>query len=153
MSLRWFGADLERKGEPWICVRRDCRLREEARAALEDALHEVKRVIVGQDGMLERLVVALLAGGHVLLEGVPGLARRSPVKTLADVLGGSFAGSRYNPTSCPPIWSARGSTAPAKATSMSTRAGFGKFLLADRDQPRPGEVQSALLEVHARSIR
>ena len=62
----------------------------EAHAALETALFEVKRVIVGQEGMLERLLVALLAGGHVLLEGVPGLAKTLTVKTVADVLGGSF---------------------------------------------------------------
>src|SRR5215207_2476894 len=62
----------------------------EAHAALETALFEVKRVIVGQEGMLERLLVALLAGGHVLLEGVPGLAKTLTIKTVADVLGGSF---------------------------------------------------------------
>ena len=56
---------------------------DEARDALEAALHEIKRVIVGQDAMLERLLVALLAGGHVLLEGVPGLAKTLTVKTLA----------------------------------------------------------------------
>ncbi len=60
----------------------------EAHDALEAALFEVKRVIVGQEGMLERLLVALLAGGHVLLEGVPGLAKTLTVKTVADVLGG-----------------------------------------------------------------
>ena len=56
---------------------------EELRAEVQEALHEVKRVIVGQDAMLERLLVALLAGGHVLLEGVPGLAKTLTVKTLA----------------------------------------------------------------------
>src|SRR3990172_4246455 len=76
-------------------------LREEARNGLEDALHEVKRVIVGQDGMLERLVVALLAGGHVLLEGVPGLAKTLTVKTLADVLGGSFRRVQFTPDLVP----------------------------------------------------
>ncbi|MGZ5356846.1 MAG: AAA family ATPase, partial [Solirubrobacterales bacterium] len=53
-------------------------------------MFEVKRVIVGQEAMLERLLVALLAGGHVLLEGGPGLAKTLTVKTLADALGGSF---------------------------------------------------------------
>src|SRR6201991_3301460 len=62
----------------------------EAHAALERALFEVKRVSAGQEGMLERLLVALLAGGHVLLEGVPGLAKTLTIKTVADVLGGSF---------------------------------------------------------------
>ena len=60
----------------------------EAHAALEATMFEVKRVIVGQEAMLERLLVALLAGGHVLLEGVPGLAKTLTVKTLADALGG-----------------------------------------------------------------
>ena len=61
--------------------------REDPRAALEEALYEIKRVIVGQDAMLERLLVSLLAGGHVLLEGVPGLAKTLTVRTLARVLG------------------------------------------------------------------
>ena len=60
----------------------------EAHDALETALFEIKRVIVGQEAMLERVLVALLAGGHVLLEGVPGLAKTLTVKTVADVLGG-----------------------------------------------------------------
>src|ERR1700761_2025890 len=72
-------------------------LREEARAALQDALHEVKRVIVGQDAMLERVLVSLMAGGHVLLEGVPGLAKTLTVKTLAQVLGGSFRRVQFTP--------------------------------------------------------
>src|SRR3712207_9344607 len=63
---------------------------EAARDALEDALFEVKRVIVGQDAMLERVLVALLTGGHVLLEVVPGLAKTLTVRTLAGVLGGTF---------------------------------------------------------------
>ena len=61
------------------------------RQGLEEAMYELKRVIVGQDAMLERLLVALLAGGHVLLEGVPGLAKTLTVKTLAQVLGGQLA--------------------------------------------------------------
>ena len=74
--------------------------RAEARDALQEALYEIKRVIVGQDAMLERLLVSLLASGHVLLEGVPGLAKTLTVKTLAAVLGGELqpdpvhAGSR-----------------------------------------------------------
>ena len=58
-------------------------------AALEAALFEIKRVIVGQEGMLERVLVALLSGGHLLLEGVPGLAKTRTIATLAQVLGGS----------------------------------------------------------------
>src|SRR6516165_7573583 len=76
-------------------------LRREARAALSEALHEIKRVIVGQDAMLERLLVSLLAGGHVLLEGVPGLAKTLTVKTLAAVLGGSYSRIKFTPDLVP----------------------------------------------------
>src|SRR5579871_1769407 len=75
--------------------------RREARDALQEALHEVKRIIVGQDAMLERLLVSLLAGGHVLLEGVPGLAKTLTVKTLAAVLGGSFRRIQFTPDLVP----------------------------------------------------
>src|SRR5690348_2672210 len=71
------------------------------RAALQEALQEIKRVIVGQDAMLERLLVSLLAGGHVLLEGVPGLAKTLTVKTLAQVLGGSFSRIQFTPDLVP----------------------------------------------------
>ncbi|HEY0632866.1 MAG TPA: AAA family ATPase, partial [Thermoleophilaceae bacterium] len=74
---------------------------DEPRAVLEEALFEMKRVIVGQDAMLERLLVALLAGGHVLLEGVPGLAKTLTVKTLAQVLGGSFKRVQFTPDLVP----------------------------------------------------
>src|SRR5437764_15403411 len=76
-------------------------LRGEASRALEEALYEVKRVIVGQDAMLERLLVSLLAGGHVLLEGVPGLAKTLTVKTLAAVLGGSYNRIQFTPDLVP----------------------------------------------------
>src|SRR5881398_3884036 len=74
---------------------------EDPREALQEALHEIKRVIVGQDAMLERLLVALLAGGHVLLEGVPGLAKTLTVKTLAQVLGGTFKRIQFTPDLVP----------------------------------------------------
>src|SRR6201992_4393799 len=107
-------------------------LREEARAALQDALHEVKRVIVGQDAMLERVLVALLTGGHVLLEGVPGLAKTLTIKTLADVLGGSFARIQFTPDLVPAdlvgtrIWH-------PESGEFDTELGpvFCNFLLAD----------------------
>src|SRR6201996_7917934 len=73
----------------------------EAHDALENALFEIKRVIVGQEAMLERVLVALLAGGHVLLEGVPGLAKTLTVKTVADVLGGSFKRLQFTPDLVP----------------------------------------------------
>ena len=72
-----------------------------AHHALENALFEIKRVIVGQEAMLERVLVALLAGGHVLLEGVPGLAKTLTVKTVADVLGGSFKRLQFTPDLVP----------------------------------------------------
>ena len=94
----------------------------EPRGALEEALYEIKRVIVGQDAMLERLMVALLAGGHVLLEGVPGLAKTLTVKTLADVLGGSFARVQFTPDLVPSDLAERGSTGPGTPRSTPSSA-------------------------------
>src|SRR5688572_30985870 len=71
------------------------------RRAMEAVLYETKRVIVGQDAMLERVLVALLAGGHVLLEGVPGLAKTLTVRTLAEVLGGTFKRIQFTPDLVP----------------------------------------------------
>jgi MoxR-like ATPase len=123
-------------------------LREEARAALEDALHEVKRVIVGQDGMLERLVVALLAGGHVLLEGVPGLAKTLTVKTMADVLGGTFRRVQFTPDLVPADLVGTRIYRPSTGTfDVELGPVFGNFLLADEINRAPAKVQSALLEV------
>jgi MoxR-like ATPase len=123
-------------------------LREEARAGLEDALHEVKRVIVGQDGMLERLVVALLAGGHVLLEGVPGLAKTLTVKTLADVLGGTFKRVQFTPDLVPADLVGTRIYRPSTGTfDVELGPVFGNFLLADEINRAPAKVQSALLEV------
>ena len=73
----------------------------DARAIGEAILFEVRRVIVGQDQMLERILVGLLSGGHVLLEGVPGLAKTLTIKTLADVLGGSFKRIQFTPDLMP----------------------------------------------------
>jgi MoxR-like ATPase len=123
-------------------------LREEARAALEDSLHEVKRVIVGQDGMLERLIVALLAGGHVLLEGVPGLAKTLTIKTMAEVLGGTFRRIQFTPDLVPADLVGTRIYRPNTGT-FDTELGpvFGNFLLADEINRAPAKVQSALLEV------
>src|SRR5215218_2281003 len=79
---------------------RDVALRPEA-ALLERALFEVKRVIVGQDRLVERLVVALLAQGHCLLEGVPGVAKTLAAETLAAVVGGSFTRIQFTPDLVP----------------------------------------------------
>jgi MoxR-like ATPase len=121
---------------------------DDPRRALGEALHEVKRVIVGQDAMLERLLVALLAGGHVLLEGVPGLAKTLTVKTLAEVVGGTFRRVQFTPDLVPAdlvgtrIW--RPDTG-----RFDTELGpvFGNLLLADEINRAPAKVQSALLEV------
>ncbi len=122
--------------------------REEARNALNEALAEVKRVIVGQDEMLERLLVSLLAGGHVLLEGVPGLAKTLTVKTLAQVLGGSFRRIQFTPDLVPADLVGTRIYRPDTA-SFDTELGpvFANFLLADEINRAPAKVQSALLEV------
>ena len=122
--------------------------RHEARDALQQVLYEIKRVIVGQDAMLERLLVSLLAGGHVLLEGVPGLAKTLTVKTLAASLGGTYGRIQFTPDLVPSdlvgtrVW--RPDTG-----SFDTELGpvFHNFLLADEINRAPAKVQSALLEV------
>ena len=123
-------------------------LRGEARAALGEALHEIKRVIVGQDAMLERLLVSLLAGGHVLLEGVPGLAKTLTVKTLAAVLGGSYSRIQFTPDLVPADLVGTRVYRPDTA-AFDTELGpvFCNFLLADEINRAPAKVQSALLEV------
>ena len=120
----------------------------EPRAGLEEAMYELKRVIVGQDAMLERLLVALLAGGHVLLEGVPGLAKTLTVKTLASVLGGAFRRIQFTPDLVPSDLVGTRVYRPDTGR-FDTELGpvFGNFLLADEINRAPAKVQSALLEV------
>ncbi|MEN3279206.1 MAG: MoxR-like ATPase [Solirubrobacteraceae bacterium] len=121
---------------------------DEARDALEAALHEIKRVIVGQDAMLERLLVALLAGGHVLLEGVPGLAKTLTVKTLAQVLGGTFRRIQFTPDLVPSdLVGTRIYRPDTGRFDIELGPVFGNFLLADEINRAPAKVQSALLEV------
>jgi len=117
-------------------------------AALEAALFEIKRVIVGQEGMLERVLVALLAGGHLLLEGVPGLAKTRTIATLAQVLGGSFQRIQFTPDLVPSDLVGTRIWRPDQA-SFETELGpvFCNFLLADEINRAPAKVQSALLEV------
>src|SRR5260221_8776925 len=74
---------------------------EESGGSLEQALFEIRRVIAGQEEMLERVLVCLLAGGHVLIEGVPGLAKTLTIKTAAAVLGGSFQRVQFTPDLVP----------------------------------------------------
>jgi len=105
-------------------------------------------VIVGQEAMLERVLVALLAGGHVLLEGVPGLAKTLTVKTVADVLGGSFKRLQFTPDLVPADLVGTRIYRPDSGR-FDTELGpvFGNFLLADEINRAPAKVQSALLEV------
>jgi MoxR-like ATPase len=123
-------------------------LREQARASLQEALFEMKRVIVGQDAMLERVLVSLLAGGHVLLEGVPGLAKTLTVKTLAQVLGGTFSRVQFTPDLVPAdLVGTRVYRPDTGAFDPELGPVFCNFLLADEINRAPAKVQSALLEV------
>ena len=115
---------------------------------MERLLYEVKRVIVGQDHLLERLIVALLARGHILVEGVPGLAKTLAIKTLADAIGGEFKRIQFTPDLVPAdligtrIYN-------QKTGDFGTTLGpvFANLLLADEINRAPAKVQSALLEV------
>jgi MoxR-like ATPase len=119
-----------------------------AHDALETGLFEIKRVIVGQEAMLERVLVALLAGGHVLLEGVPGLAKTLTVKTVADVLGGSFKRLQFTPDLVPAdLVGTRIYRADTGGFDTELGPVFCNFLLADEINRAPAKVQSALLEV------
>jgi MoxR-like ATPase len=120
----------------------------EARRTFEATMFEVKRVIVGQEAMLERVLVALLSGGHLLLEGVPGLAKTLTVKTVADVLGGTFHRIQFTPDLVPADLVGTRVYQPNTAT-FDTELGpvFCNILLADEINRAPAKVQSALLEV------
>jgi MoxR-like ATPase len=115
---------------------------------LEQALFEIRRVIAGQEGMLERVLVCLLAGGHVLIEGVPGLAKTLTIKTTAAVLGGTFHRVQFTPDLVPSDLVGTRVYRPDRA-DFDTELGpvFCNFLLADEINRAPAKVQSALLEV------
>ena len=115
---------------------------------LEQALFEIRRVIAGQEEMLERVLVCLLAGGHVLIEGVPGLAKTLTIKTTAAVLGGSFQRVQFTPDLVPSDLVGTRVYRPDRA-EFDTELGpvFCNFLLADEINRAPAKVQSALLEV------
>jgi MoxR-like ATPase len=117
-------------------------------APVEEVLFEVRRRIVGQDRLLERLIVALLAGGHVLIEGVPGLAKTATVRTLAEVVGGTFGRIQFTPDLVPADLIGTRIYNPSRA-DFSTELGpvFCNLLLADEVNRAPAKVQSALLEV------
>jgi MoxR-like ATPase len=121
---------------------------EEVGGKLEQALFEIRRVIAGQEEMLERVLVCLLAGGHVLIEGVPGLAKTLTIKTTAAVLGGSFHRVQFTPDLVPSDLVGTRVYRPDR-TEFETELGpvFCNFLLADEINRAPAKVQSALLEV------
>jgi MoxR-like ATPase len=117
---------------------------------VERALFEVKKVIVGQDRAIERMLVCLLARGHVLLEGVPGLAKTLAVETLATVVGGTFARIQFTPDLLPAdITGTRIYRASSETFDVELGPVFVNFLLADEVNRAPAKVQSALLEVMA----
>jgi len=121
---------------------------EEIGGKLEQALFEIRRVIAGQEEMLERVLVSLLAGGHVLIEGVPGLAKTLTIKTTAAVLGGSFHRVQFTPDLVPSDLVGTRVYRPDRS-DFETELGpvFCNFLLADEINRAPAKVQSALLEV------
>ena len=120
----------------------------EAKEQLEQALFEIRRVIAGQDAMLERVLVCLLAQGHLLIEGVPGLAKTLTIKTTAGVLGGSFARVQFTPDLVPSdLVGTRIYRAGDGAFDTELGPVFCNFLLADEINRAPAKVQSALLEV------
>ena len=108
---------------------------------------EVGKVLVGQDDMLHRLLLGLLAGGHVLLEGVPGLAKTLVVKTLADAIHGTFSRIQFTPDMLPgdivgtQVFNPREGNYAVKKGPV-----FGNFILADEINRAPAKVQAALLE-------
>jgi MoxR-like ATPase len=119
-----------------------------ARDGLERALFEIRRVIAGQDAMLERVLVCLLAQGHLLIEGVPGLAKTLTIKTTAAVLGGTFSRIQFTPDLVPSdLVGTRVYRAGEGAFDTELGPVFCNFLLADEINRAPAKVQSALLEV------
>lgn len=121
-----------------------------AAVELEHVLFQVKRVIVGQDHLVERLLVALLARGHILLEGLPGVAKTLAVSTLAQAIGGTFVRLQFTPDLLPSdlvgtrIWRASSETFDIEWGPV-----FANLVLTDEINRAPAKVQSALLEVMA----
>jgi MoxR-like ATPase len=117
---------------------------------LEQALFEVKRVVVGQDTMIERLFVCLLARGHCLLEGAPGLAKTLAAETVARVVGGEFARLQFTPDLVPAdLIGTRIYRPSQEAFDVELGPVFANVVLADEINRAPAKVQSALLEVMA----
>ncbi|MEW6086127.1 MAG: MoxR family ATPase [Chloroflexota bacterium] len=120
----------------------------ENRTPMEKVLYEVKKVIVGQDHLLERMIVALLARGHILVEGVPGLAKTMAIKTLAESIGGEFKRIQFTPDLVPAdLIGTRIYNQKTGKFETSLGPVFTNLLLADEINRAPAKVQSALLEV------
>ncbi|MFN8461757.1 MAG: MoxR family ATPase [Anaerolineales bacterium] len=120
----------------------------ENRTPMEKVLYEVKKVIVGQDHLLERMIVALLARGHILVEGVPGLAKTMAIKTLAEAIGGEFKRIQFTPDLVPAdLVGTRIYNQKTGKFETSLGPVFTNLLLADEINRAPAKVQSALLEV------
>src|SRR5712692_5058124 len=114
---------------------------------MERVLFEVKKIIVGQDHLLERLLVALLARGHILVEGVPGLAKTMAIKTLAESIGGEFKRVQFTPDLVPAdLVGTRIYNQKTGEFNTSLGPVFTNLLLADEINRAPAKVQSALLE-------
>src|SRR5574339_1136321 len=121
---------------------------EKNRRPMERVLYEVKKIIVGQDHLLESLVVALLARGHILVEGVPGLAKTMAIKTLAESIGGEFRRIQFTPDLVPAdLVGTRIYNQKTGQFDTSLGPVFTNLLLADEINRAPAKVQSALLEV------
>src|SRR6186713_1754885 len=120
----------------------------ESGTPLEQVLYEVKKIIVGQDHLLERLIIALLARGHILVEGVPGLAKTMAIKTLAESIGGEFKRIQFTPDLVPAdLVGTRIYNQKTGEFNTSRGPVFTNLLLADEINRAPAKVQSALLEV------
>src|ERR1044072_1935957 len=121
---------------------------EQAMTLMERVLYEVKKTVVGQDHFLERVLVAMLAGGHLLVEGGPGLANTLTVKTLAATVHGSFRRIQFTPDLVPAdLVGTRIYNQKTGDFSPSLGPVFCNLLLADEINRAPAKVQSALLEV------
>src|SRR5262247_4195172 len=122
--------------------------RSEIASLMQRILYEVKRVVVGQDHFLERVLVAILAQGHLLVEGVPGLAKTLTVKTLAKTIRGSFRRIQFTPDLVPAdLVGTRIYNQKTGEFATSLGPVFTNLLLADEINRAPAKVQSALLEV------
>jgi MoxR-like ATPase len=120
----------------------------DAKRPVERALYEVKKVIVGQDHLLVSMLVALLARGHMLVEGVPGLAKTMAIKTLAETIGGEFKRIQFTPDLVPAdLIGTRIYNQKTGEFNVSLGPVFANLLLADEINRAPAKVQSALLEV------